>query len=190
VADAPRFDPPFVADREVYGSYSHRQLWELVHEALDPVALGEAAAAWQRQADAVAAAFRTFADTTHAEFERWSGHARAAAELATAVFVERGVAAAEVCARLGHLLEADAEAAQSIRDGLPAPANYVPLPDPVAEVVHGGARRMTHDIAAAAALADARDIMTFRYNTTLSASGDRVPRFVPALRPDSGGGHP
>ncbi|PSR64391.1 hypothetical protein C8258_22075 [Nocardia sp. MDA0666] len=190
MADASRFDPPFVADREVYGSYSHRQLWELVHEALDPAALGEAAAAWQRQADAVAAAFRTFADTTHAEFERWSGHARAAAEPATAAFVERGAAAAEVCTRLRHLLEADAEAAQSIRDALPAPSNYVPLPDPVAEVVHGGARRMTHDIAAAAALADARDIMTFRYNTTLAASGDRVPRFVPAPRPDSGGGHP
>ena len=94
------------------------------------------------------------------------------------------------CARLRQLLEADAEAAQSIRDALPAPRAYVPLPDPVAEVVHGGARRMTHDVAAAAALADARDIMTFRYNSTLVASGDRVPRFVPAPRPDSGGGHP
>ncbi|NKY89027.1 hypothetical protein [Nocardia veterana] len=180
----PQFDPPYVADREVYGSYSHRDLWEQVHETLDPTALGDAAAAWRQQATMVAAAFRTFADAARVEFEAWSGQARAAAVAATEAFVDRGAAVAETCLELHRLLDADAEAAQSIRDALPEPLEYVPLADPVAEVVHGGARRMSHDIAAAAALAEARDVLTFRYNTTLAASGDRVPRFAP----DSGGG--
>ncbi|AHH21845.1 hypothetical protein NONO_c70840 [Nocardia nova SH22a] len=188
MADEPEFDPPYVADREVYGAHSHDQLWNLVHEALDPTALGEVAATWQYQADAVGAAFRTFADTVRGEFERWSGRARAAAEPVTEAFIAHGGTSAEICALLRQIMEADAEAAQTIRDALPEPRGYLPLPDPVAEAVHGGVRRMAHDIAAAAALADARDIMTFRYNSTLAASGDRVPRFTPAPQPDSGGG--
>ncbi|WP_227979485.1 hypothetical protein [Nocardia spumae] len=190
MADESSVDPPFVTDREVYGGYSHDQLWDLVHEALDPAALGEVAQGWQQQADTVGAAFRTFADATRGEFERWSGRARAAAEPATDAFVAQGTAVAAVCTRIHRLMESNAEAAQSIRDALPAPRTYLPLADPIAEAVHGGIRRMAHDIAAAAALADARDIMTFRYNHTLVASGDRVPRFTPAPQPDPGGGHP
>ena len=85
-------------------------------------------------------------------------------------------------------MEANAAAAQMIRDALPEPRDYRPLSDSVAEAVHGGVRQMAHDVASAAALADARDIMTFRYNSTLAASGDRIPRFAPAPQPDSGGG--
>lgn len=186
----PGFDPPYVPDREVYGSYDHQQLWTLVHESLDPAALGEVAAVWQYQADVVGAAFRTFADTVRAESENWSGRAYTAAGPVTEAFVAHGSAAARTCTLLGHLMDNDAEAAQSIRDAIPEPVSYVPLPDPVAEVVHGGARRMRHDIDAAATLADARDVMTFRYNPCLVASGDRVPRFVAAPRPVPGGGHP
>ncbi len=188
MADEPAHDPPYVADREVYGTYSHVQLWNLVHETLDPTALGEAASTWQYQADAVGSAFRTFADSVRAEFERWSGRARATAEPITEAFIARGGSTAEICALLREVMEADAEAAQTIRDSLPEPRDYLPLSDSVAEAVHGGVRRMAHDIAAAATLADARDIMTFRYNSTLAASGDRIPRFVPAPQPDSGGG--
>ncbi|MEV5651894.1 hypothetical protein AB0L57_26925 [Nocardia sp. NPDC052254] len=188
MADDSAYDPPYVPDREMYGAHSHDQLWNLVHEALDPTALGEVASAWQYQAEAVGAAFRTFADTCRGEFAHWSGRARAAAEPMTETFIATGATTAETCALLRRVLEADAEAAQAIRDALPEPRDYLPLSDSVAEAVHGGVRRMAHDIAAAAALADTRDIMTFRYNSTLAASGDRIPRFAPAPQPDSGGG--
>ncbi|MBB5914356.1 hypothetical protein BJY24_003223 [Nocardia transvalensis] len=183
-------DPPYVPDREVFGAHTHQELWDLVHEALDPGALGQSADAWRRGADLVGEAFRTFADSTNAEFGRWGGQARDAALEATREFAARGSAVSEVCAALHRLLEADAEAAQVIRDAIPPPPPpYQPLEDPASEAVHGGRRRMEYEVAAAAALADARDVMTYVYNPTLPASGDRVPRFTPAPRgPGSGGG--
>ena len=188
MAAEPAYDPPYVGDREIYGAYDHDQLWNLVREALDPTALGEVAAAWHHQAEAIETAFDTFADTVRGEFEHWSGRARAVAEPMTAAFIAHGGSASEICALLHQVMEANAEAAQMIRDAMPEPRDYRPLPDAVAEVVHGGVRRMAHEIAAAADLADAHDIMTFRYNTTLAASGDRIPRFTAAPQPDSGGG--
>ncbi|GAB2730952.1 hypothetical protein [Nocardia thraciensis] len=184
-------DPPYVPDREVFGSYTHRELWDLVHEALDPGALGQAAEAWRGNADLVGEAFRTFSATANAEFARWSGRARDAALRATLDFAARGAAVPEICAAVQRLLEADAEAAQVIRDAIPPPPQpYRPLEDPVAEAVHGGRRRMEYDMRAASVQADVRDVMTFVYNPTLPASGDRVPRFAPAPRgPGSSGGH-
>ncbi|WP_280263519.1 hypothetical protein [Nocardia wallacei] len=183
-------DPPYVPDREVFGSYTHRELWDLVHEALDPGALGQTADAWRRNAELVGEAFRTFSAATTAEFARWNGHARDAALRATVDFAARGAAVPEVCLAVQRRLESDAEAAQVIRDAIPPPVPpYQPLDDPVAEVVHGGRRRMDHDQHAAATQADVRDVMTFVYNPTLPASGDRVPRFAPAPRgPGSSGG--
>ncbi|MBF6172943.1 hypothetical protein IU476_15880 [Nocardia blacklockiae] len=187
---SPAFDPPYVPDREVFGALDHQEIWHLVHEALDPGALGQAADAWQRNAELVGDAFRAFADSTNAEFARWSGQARDAAVRATLDLVARGGAVAESCAAVQRLLEADAEAAQAIRDALPPPPPpYQPLDDPAAEVVHGGRRRMEYDVRAAAALADARDVLAYVYNPTLPASGDRVPRFAPAPPgPGSSGG--
>ncbi|WP_024801918.1 hypothetical protein [Nocardia sp. BMG51109] len=184
------FDPPYVPDREVFGAFSHRELWDRVHETLDPGALGEAADAWRRNADLVGEAFRAFSDSTNAEFARWAGRARDAAQRATRDLVARGNAVAEACATLHRLLESDAEAAQGIRDAIPPPPPaYRPLDDPAAEAVHGGPRRMEHDLHTAAALAAARDAMTYVYNPTLPPSGDRVPRFPPAPSgPGSSGG--
>ncbi|MFJ1459579.1 hypothetical protein [Nocardia sp. N2S4-5] len=184
-------DPPYVPDRELFGAHTHQELWDRVHEALDPGALGQAADAWHRNAELVGEAFRTFSDSTNAEFARWTGQARDAALRATRDLVARGTAMSEVCAAVQRLLESDAEAAQAIRDAIPPPPPpYRPLDDPAAEAVHGGHRRMEYDLHAAAALADARDVMAYVYNPTLPASGDRVPRFAPAPSgPGSSGGH-
>ncbi|BCK58859.1 hypothetical protein [Nocardia wallacei] len=184
-------DPPYVPDRELFGAHTHQELWDHVHEALDPGALGQAADAWHRNAELVGEAFRAFSDSTDAEFARWSGQARDAALRATRALVARGTAMSEVCAAVHRLLESDAEAAQAIRDAIPPPPPpYQPLEDPVAEAVHGGRRRMEYDLRAASALADARDVMAYVYNPTMPASGDRVPRFAPAPPgPGSSGGH-
>ncbi|RDI66349.1 hypothetical protein [Nocardia pseudobrasiliensis] len=174
-------DPPYVPDREVFGAFTHQEIWDLVHESLDPAALGRVADTWRRQAELVGEAFRVFADSVNGELARWRGHSREVAQRATREFVDRGLALPDACDTLQRLMEADAEAAQSIRDAIPPPPRpYRPLDDPAAEAVHGGRRRMDYDLAAAAALADARDVLTYVYNPTLPASGDRVPRFAPA----------
>ncbi|MET8800751.1 hypothetical protein ABZV91_30770 [Nocardia sp. NPDC004568] len=182
-------DPPFAPERECFGSFTHQEIWDRVHEVLDPGALGSAAAAWRSNADAVADAFATFTDATRREFARWSGHSANAARQATREFIATGDETHEACRALQRLMEGNTEAAQTLRSALAPPRPYRPLDDPAAEAVHGGRRRMDHDIAAAAAAADAQDAMTTIYNSTLPASGDRVPRF-PDASTGAGGGSP
>ncbi|NUS94049.1 MAG: hypothetical protein HOQ36_16875 [Nocardia sp.] len=177
MAESAETDPPYAPERECFASFSHQEIWYRVHEVLDPGMLGDAAAAWKSNADAVAEAFTAFTDTTRREFDRWSGHSASAARHATREFVIRGSETHEACRALQHLMEGNTEAAQTLRSALAPPQPYRPLDDPAAEAVHGGRRRMDHDIAAAAATADAQDAMTTIYTPTLPASGDRVPRF-------------
>ncbi|MGW4071814.1 hypothetical protein [Nocardia grenadensis] len=189
MADPAGTDPPYAPERECFGSFTHQEIWDRVHEILDPGALAAAAAAWQSNADAVADAFAAFTDATRREFERWSGHSAHGARRATQEFVASGDETHEVCRVLQHLMEGNTEAAQTLRSALASPQPYRPLADPAAEAVHGGRRRMDHDIAAAAATADAQDAMTTIYNPTLPASGDRIPRF-PDTSTGTGGGSP
>ncbi|MFR9752939.1 hypothetical protein ACL02S_18150 [Nocardia sp. 004] len=171
-------DPAYAPNREVFGAYTHQQIWDLVHETLDASALGRTAAAWQANATAVADAFQTFSDATTREFARWSGRAADAAAAATRQFIRAGEEAHDVCLTVARLMELNSDAAQTIRDAIAPPQRYRPLADPVAEAVHGGQRRMEHDSAAADLEADARDTMTYVYNPTMPATGDRVPRFA------------
>ncbi|MFQ6393759.1 hypothetical protein ACLMAJ_09910 [Nocardia sp. KC 131] len=172
-------DPAFAPERERFGAYTHREIWDLVHEALDPAALGAVATGWESNAVALAEAFQTFSDAANREFARWSGRSADAAHEATRAFVRAGTEAHEVCRTVQRLMELNCEAAQTIRAAIPAPKEYRPLDDPAAEAVHGGQRRMEHDIAAAASQADVQDTMTYVYTPTMPASGDRVPRFTP-----------
>ncbi|WP_280502171.1 hypothetical protein [Nocardia farcinica] len=176
-------DPAYAPDRERFAAYTHAEIWEQVHQALDPAALGETAEAWRTGADTLAEAFQTFADTTAREFARWSGTSAEAASLATRSFVTLGIKAHEVCRTVQRLIELDRDVAQTIRAAIPPPACYVPLADPVAEAVLGGRRRMEHERAAAEVEADVRDTMTYIYSPTMPATGDRVPRFG---RPEAG----
>jgi hypothetical protein len=188
VADGYGADPPYVPDREVFGAYTHEEIWDLVHEALDPASLGQVADAWRGNADLVYEAFRTFSDAVHREFADWTGHTATAALEATREFIGRGTHIHDVCTAVYVLMSANADAAQAVRDALASPPQpYQPLDDPAAEAVHGGRRRMEYDVSAASALADARDTMTRVYNSTLPASGDRVPRFTPPPPDPSGG---
>ncbi|PXX65073.1 hypothetical protein DFR70_104134 [Nocardia tenerifensis] len=184
-------DPVYAPDRERFGSYSHQEIWDLVHEALDPAALGQASAAWQANADALAEAFQTFSDAANREFARWSGRAADAAARATREFVLAGASAHDVCRAVARLMELNCDAAQTVRAAIPPPVPYRPLDDPAAEAVFGGQRRMAHDSAAADIEADVRDTMTYVYAPTMPASGDRVPRFSPppdGPRPAGDGG--
>ncbi|WP_306796092.1 hypothetical protein [Nocardia sp. XZ_19_369] len=172
-------DPAYAPERERFGSYSHQEIWDLVHEALDPAALGHASAVWQSNADAIAEAFQAFSDTANREFARWSGRAADAALRATRQFVLAGTDAHDVCRAVARLLELNCDAAQAIRAAIPPPVPYRPLDDPAAEAVYGGKRRMAHDSAAADIEADVRDTMTYVYAPTMPASGNHVPRFTP-----------
>ncbi|GAB2675695.1 WXG100 family type VII secretion target [Nocardia goodfellowii] len=176
-------DPAYVPDRESFDAYTHQEIWDLVHEALDPVALGRTADGWRTAAQTLAESFETFAAAVRREFGEWEGRAATAARESTEAFVRAGTDAQQVCAEVQRLMEANAAAAQKVRDAIPKlPEPYVPHPDPVVEVVEGGPRKMAHDIAAADALADAQDALTFLYNSTLVASGDAVPAFGPGGR--------
>ncbi|MGW0183033.1 hypothetical protein [Nocardia sp. NPDC003345] len=179
-------DPPYAPERECFGSYSHQEIWDQVGATLDAGALGTTAAAWKSNADSVAAAFAAFTATVQREFGRWSGHTAGAAWQATQEFIDLGNATHDVCRALQRIMEGNSEAAQILRSAIEPPRPYRPLDDPAAEAVHGGRRRMDHDIASAAATADAQDAMTTIYTPTLPASGDRVPRF-PDAAPGAGG---
>ncbi|MFI6167340.1 hypothetical protein ACIBCN_11185 [Nocardia sp. NPDC051052] len=184
-------DPAYAPDRERFGSYSHQEIWDLVHEALNPAALGQASAAWQANADTLAEAFQAFSDVANREFAHWSGRAADAALRATREFVLAGTAAHEVCRTVARLMELNCDAAQTIRGAIPPPLPYRPLDDPAAEAVYGGKRRMAHDSAAADIEADVRDTMTYVYAPTMPATGNHVPRFTPppdGPRPSGDGG--
>ncbi|MGQ4596973.1 hypothetical protein [Nocardia sp. R6R-6] len=181
-------DPVYAPDRELFGAYTHQQLWDLVHEALDPAALGRTAAAWQANARAVAEAFQAFSDATNREFARWTGRTAAAAVTATRQFVGVGEEAHEVCRAVAHLMELNSDAAQTVRGAIAPPLRYEPLADPAAEAVYGGKRRMEHDSAAADTEADVRDTMTYVYTPTMPATGDRVPQFPQPQQPPAGNG--
>ncbi|MET7767287.1 WXG100 family type VII secretion target [Nocardia sp. NPDC005366] len=176
-------DPPYVPDREAFDAYTHAEIWHLVREALDPAALGRTADSWANGATALEYLFEAFASAVRQEFADWSGQAATAARDSTEAFVRAGAAAQEVCAAVHRLMELNSSAAQTVRDAIPVPvAPYAPDPDPVREAIDGGPRKMAHDIAAASALADAQDTLTFLYNSTLVASGDAVPAFDVPVR--------
>ncbi|MEU8896707.1 hypothetical protein [Nocardia sp. NPDC048505] len=179
-------DPGFVRERERFGGYSHQEIWDQVHEALDPAALGAAAGGWQQAGAALGAAFETFAAATAREFADWTGRSADQALRATQEFIAQGLGALQVCDTIRRLLELNSDAAQTIRCALPPVRSYTPLPDPAAEAVHGGRRRWEHELSAAAAQAEAQDVMTYLYNPTMPASGDSVPRFRD--EPPSAGG--
>ncbi|NEW39538.1 hypothetical protein GV792_08160 [Nocardia cyriacigeorgica] len=184
-------DPAYAPEREHFIGYTHQEIWDRVHEVMDPALLDRAAAVWRANAVALGEAFRVFGDATNREFARWSGHTADAAARATGEFVHAGTDTHEVCAAVAALLELDRDAAQTVRAAIPPPQPYCPLDDPAAEAIHGGQRRMDHDIAAAAVTADVQDLMTHVYSPAIPASGDRVPRFaVTRTDPTGGGGLP
>ncbi|WP_051023093.1 hypothetical protein [Nocardia pneumoniae] len=178
-------DPAYAPDRELFGAYTHQQIWDLVHEALDPAALGRTAAAWQANATAVATAFQAFSDATNREFAQWAGRAADAAVTATRQFVRAGGEAHDVCRAVARLMELNSDAAQTVRGAITPPQRYEPLADPAAEAVYGGKRRMEHDSAAADIEADVRDTMTYVYTPTMPATGDRVPQFPRPQEPSA-----
>ncbi|MFI9510710.1 WXG100 family type VII secretion target [Nocardia sp. NPDC052566] len=180
-------DPVYATEREHFDGYTHQEIWDRVHEVIDPEALGRAADAWRAGADAIGEAFQAFSDAADHEFARWSGRAADAARQATREFVDAGGAAHDVCRAVQRLMELNRDAAQAIRAAIPPPGQYRPADDPVVETVLGGQRRMDHDSAAAAAQADAQDTMTYVYTPTMPASGDRVPRFTPRTTDPAGG---
>ncbi|MFE3446727.1 hypothetical protein ACFXNW_27170 [Nocardia sp. NPDC059180] len=184
-------DPAYAPEREHFIGYTHQEIWDRVHEVMDPAALDRAAAVWQANAVALGEAFRAFGDATNREFARWSGHTADAAAQATREFVAAGADAHDVCTAVAALLELDRDAAQTVRAAIAPPQPYRPLDDPAAEAIHGGQRRMDHDIAAAAVTADVQDLMTHVYSPAIPASGDRVPRFaVTRIDPTGGGSQP
>lgn len=172
-------DPAYVPDREVFGAYTHQQIWDLVHEELAPAELSRLADTWGHTATAVETAFDEFArDLTRLSGD-WSGLAAVAAARAAAAFVRAGDDAVAVCRVVEQKLAADSTAAESVRAAIPPPPGpYLPDPDPAVEAAAGVQRRTAYNTAAATLTAEAQDAMTFGYNPTIPASGDAVPRFT------------
>ncbi|MEV0106620.1 hypothetical protein AB0H42_09805 [Nocardia sp. NPDC050799] len=172
-------DPAYVPDREVFGGYTHQQIWELVHEELAPAELSRLADTWGHTATAVETAFDEFARDLTRFSGDWSGLAAVAAARAAAAFVRAGDDAVAVCRVVEQLLSADSTAAESVRAAIPPPSGpYLPDPDPAVEAAAGAQRRTAYNTAAATLTAEAQDAMTFGYNPTIPASGDAVPRFT------------
>ncbi|WP_174551667.1 hypothetical protein [Nocardia grenadensis] len=187
-------DPAYVPDREVFGAYTHQQIWDLVREELAPAELSRLADTWGYTASAVETAFDEFARDLTRFSGDWSGLAAVAAARAAAAFVRTGDDAVAVCRVVEQLLAADSTAAESVRAAIPPPPSpYLPDPDPAVEAAAGAQRRTAYNTAAATLTAEAQDAMTFGYNPTIPASGDAVPRFfapgdrAPADEPTTAG---
>lgn len=171
-------DPAYVPDREVFDAYTHQQIWDLAREPLAPAELRRVGDAWGSAANAVESAFDEHAREISRLSGEWSGIAASAAHGAAAALVRAGDETAAVCRVLQQLSTANADAAETVRAAIPPPPQpYLPDPDPAVEAVTGGPRRTAYNTAAAAATATAQDTMTFVYNPTIPASGDKVPRF-------------
>lgn len=172
-------DPAYVPDREVFGAYTHQQIWDLVHEELAPAELSRLADTWGHTATTVETAFDEFARDLTRFSGDWSGLAAVAAARAAAAFVLAGDDAVAVCRVVEQKLSADSTAAESVRAAIPPPPGpYLPDPDPAVEAATGAQRRTAYNTAAATLTAEAQDAMTFGYNPTIPASGDAVPRFT------------
>lgn len=172
-------DPAYVPDREVFGAYTHQQIWDLVHEELAPAELSRLADTWGHTATTVETAFDEFARDLTRFSGDWSGLAAVAAARAAAAFVLAGDDAVAVCRVVEQKLSADSTAAESVRAAIPPPPGpYLPDPDPAVEAAAGAQRRTAYNTAAATLTAEAQDAMTFGYNPTIPASGDAVPRFT------------
>ncbi|MFI6997181.1 hypothetical protein [Nocardia sp. NPDC050175] len=173
-------DPAYVPDRESFDSYIHQQIWDLVHEKLDPGAMGQIASEWSYRADKLHELFDTFSREVKSEFASWSGAFASTAQQSTATFVSAGAEQHDTARTVQRLIALNSSAAQTVKSAIPPPPPpYQEDPDPVKEAADGAARRTAHNVAAAEAQASAQDTMNFVYNPTMPASGDSVPRFVP-----------
>ncbi|WP_198406997.1 hypothetical protein [Nocardia terpenica] len=183
-------DPAYVPDREVFAPYTHQQIWDLVHEKLDPGALGQIAAEWKNRADNLNELFTTFSQDVKREFASWSGTFAGAAQQSTDAFVAGGGDAHTTATAVQQLMSLNSESAQTVRAAIPPPPPpYKADPDPAAEAADGGVRLRKYQDAAAAMQADVQDTMNYVYNPTHPASGDSVPRFMPPP-PAPGGDQP
>ncbi|MBY8855398.1 hypothetical protein K7711_02810 [Nocardia sp. CA2R105] len=164
----------------MFDSYAHQQIWDLVHEKLDPAAMGQIASGWSKVQDKIHEVFDTFSKEVKREFAEWSGEFAAAAQKSADAFVSAGGDAYQTAYTVQRLMDLNADAASTVKAAIPPPpAAYKPNPDPAKEAANGAART-SYNTQAAALTADARDAMNNIYNPTMPASGDGVPRFVPA----------
>ncbi|MQY24347.1 hypothetical protein [Nocardia macrotermitis] len=176
-------DPAYVPDREVFDSYAHQQIWDLVHQKLDPSAMGQVASSWNKVQDKINQAFDTFAKEVKREFAEWSGEFASEAQKSTDAFITAGGDTHQTAYDVQRLMDLNASAASVVKAAIPPPpVAYKPDPDPAKEAANGAART-AHNTQAAALAADARDAMHNIYNPTMVASGDAVGRFTPAPAP-------
>ncbi|WP_174555174.1 hypothetical protein [Nocardia anaemiae] len=190
-------DPAYVPDRESFDSYGHQQIWDLVHEKLDPGAMGQIASEWSKRADKLHELFDTFSRDVKSEFASWSGTFASTAQQSTDAFVTAGGEQHDTALTVQRLMDLNSSAAQTVKAAIPPPPPpYQEDTDPAMEAANGADRRTAYNVAAAEAEATAQDTMNFVYNPTLPASGDSVPRFVPlppgpaALSPSDAGKQP
>ncbi len=174
-------DTAYVPDREAFNGYRHQQIWNLVHQNLDPDALGQAASAWSDRAQNLHDLFETFHQTVQHELSSWSGTFANSAEQHANAYVTAAVESHDSALTVQRLMELNSSAAQTVKGAIPPPpAAYVPNPDPAKEAADCGRALRAYQDKAAAAEADAQDACNHIYNPTLPASGDSVPKFVAA----------
>ena len=174
-------DPAYVADRESFNGYRHQQIWDLVHQQLDPNALGQIASAWGDRAQKLHDLFDTFHQDVQRELSSWSGTFATTAQQSAQSFVTAAAESHDSALTVQRLMDLNSSAAQTVKAAIPPPpAPYTPNPDPAKEAADSGRALRAYQDKAAAAEAEAQDTCNHIYNPTLPASGDSVPRFVPA----------
>ncbi|MQY23836.1 WXG100 family type VII secretion target [Nocardia macrotermitis] len=179
-------DGAYVADREQFNSYTHQQIWDLVHEKLSPDALGQTASHWSDRAQKLHDLFDEYSRVVKRELAEWSGEAAESAQKAISTLLSASEETHSTATTVQRLMDLNSSAAQTVKAAIPPPAApYQEDSNPAKEAAEGAAQRTAYNTAAAEAEAGVRDTMNFVYNPTMPASGDSVPRFVaPQQQPE------
>src|SRR6266581_3840792 len=112
-------DPAYVADREQFNGYTHQQIWDRVHEKIDPGALGQIASHWSDRAQKVHDLFDTYGQGVKRELAEWSGAFATSAQQSANTFLTASGDAHDTALTVQRLMELNSSAAQNVRASIP-----------------------------------------------------------------------
>lgn len=172
-----RLDPDYAPNVEVFDNLGHQEIYDNV-ESMNPATLLDGQQAWQNTATAVGDAVnRAHSQIGAAIADGWRGDAAEAAAAAIRDFERAGSRLADVMAAVGQRLGGAADAAETLRQGVPEPYDAHPdlpgaLLDPVTASDNVAMQRGAED-----SRQDAVRVMNSVYRGAFVPSGSGVPAF-------------
>jgi len=172
-----RLDPDYAPNVEVFDNLGHQEIYDNV-QSMNPATLLDGQQAWQSTATAVGDAVnRAHSQIGAAIADGWRGDAAEAAAATIRDFERAGKRLADVMAAVGQRLGGAADAAETLRQGVPEPYEAHPdlpgaLLDPVTASDNVAMQRGAED-----SRQDVVRVMNSVYRGAFIPSGSGVPAF-------------